>query len=92
MTKGKPAGARATTSTCQTGLSSPNGIVAPRPKGDKTAISLVAHKQDLAREPASPDLLVLLEAVGYDSTIGYPPSQLWALQALGYLISQRGAA
>ena len=53
---------------------------------------LVGHKIDLARQPASPDLLVLLEAAGYDWTIGNPPSQLWALQALGYLISQRGAA
>ena len=91
MTRGKPAGARATTSTRQPGHS-PTGIVASRPEGDKTAISLVAHKQDLAREPASPDLLVLLEAAGYDWAIGHPPSQLWALQALGYLISRRGAA
>ena len=53
---------------------------------------LVAHKQDLAREPASLDILVLLEAAGYDWSLGHPPSQLWATQALGYLISRRGAA
>ena len=69
----------------------PVGAPLTRPaRRPMTGDALVDVRRQLARSPASDELLVLLQEAGYGNEFGEPPNALFAMQLAGYLIMYGG--